>query len=160
MSQKYDVRFINPFLSAVIDVLGTMAMVEATPGMPYLNTKRTAVGDVTGLIGVTGYAEGVVSLTLDESCILAIVTNMLGEEFRKINDEIVDAVGELTNMIAGQARAHLANDGLKFQASTPTVITGKNHQLNHIGKQPILAIPFSTSEGNLVVEISIASVEE
>ena len=160
MNQKYDVRFINPFLSAVIDVLGTMAMVDAKPTTPYLNTSRTATGDVTGLIGITGYAEGVISLTLEEKCILNIVSNMLGETFSRINDEIADAVGELTNMIAGQARAHLANEGMKFQASTPSVIIGKNHTLTHISRAPILAIPFETSAGNLIVEISIAKIED
>lgn len=160
MSSKYDVRFINPFLNAVIDVLGTMAMVQATPGKPYINTKRVAVGDVTGLIGINGQATGVISLTLEEKCILHIVSNMLGEEYSRINDDIADAVGELTNMIAGQARAHLANEGLKFQASTPTVIIGKNHTLSHVNKEPILAIPFTTPQGQLVVEISIGAIEE
>lgn len=160
MHPNYNVTFINPFLSAVMDVLGTMAMVQATPGKPYINTKRTAVGDVTGLIGVSGYAEGVISLTLDEKCILTIVSNMLGEEFRKINEEIADAVGELTNMISGQARSHLANEGMKFEASTPTVIIGKNHTLDHISKAPILAIPFSTPDGDLVVEVSLSARTE
>ncbi len=158
MTPQYSVSFINPFLSAVVDVLGTMAMVEVSPGKPYINTRRTAAGDVTGIIGVSGHAEGVISLTLDEKCILRIVSNMLGEEFSKITDDIADAVGELTNMIAGQARAHLANEGMKFQASTPSVIVGKNHTLAHINKQPILAIPFTTADGNLVVEVSLNKV--
>ena len=156
MNPKYNVRYINPLLNAVIDVLGTMAMVQPEPGKPYLNTQRTARGDVTGLIGVTGYSEGVISLTLDESCILKIVSNMLGEEFNSIDDEIADAVGELTNMIAGQARKHLDNMGMSFQAATPSVIVGKNHELRHISNSPILSIPFTTPDGNLVVEISIA----
>jgi chemotaxis protein CheX len=63
-------------------------------------------------------------------------------------------------MIAGQARAHLANEGMKFQASTPSVIIGKNHTLGHINKQPILSIPFTTPDGNLVVEISLNKAEE
>ncbi len=160
MNNKYNVRFINPFLNAVIDVLGTMAMVQATPEKPYINTKRVSVGDVTGLIGINGHADGVISLSLDEKCILHIVSNMLGEEYSRINEEIIDAVGELTNMIAGQARAHLANEGLKFQASTPTVIVGKNHMLSHVNKEPILAIPFATPHGKLVVEISINYIEQ
>ncbi len=155
MNLKYDVRFINPLLNAVIEVLATMAMVNAEPGKPYLNTDRKAVGDVTGLIGVTGYAQGVISLTLDQGCILKIVSNMLGEEFKSINDEIADAVGELTNMIAGQARTYLSEEGMRFQAATPSVVIGKNHTLTHIGNAPILAIPFTTPHGNLVVEVSI-----
>ena len=156
MNPKYNVRFINPLLNAVVDVLATMAMIEPKPGKPYLNEKRTARGDVTGLIGVTGFSEGVISLTLDESCILKIVSNMLGEKFDSIDEEIADAVGELTNMIAGQARTHLSDAGMSFQASTPSVVVGKNHELKHISNAPILSIPFTTPDGKLVVEISIA----
>ena len=157
MSKKYDVRFLNPLLNAVVDVLDTMAMVKADPGKPFVNATRTAVGDVTGVIGVTGYSEGVISLTLEEDCILKIVSNMLGEEFSSIDEEIADAVGELTNMIAGQARSHLAEAGMSFQAGTPSVIIGKNHSLKHISTAPILSIPFTTKNGKLVVEISIAA---
>lgn len=156
MSAKFDVRFINPMLTAVIHVLDTMASVKAEPGKPFVNTDGTAVGDVTGLIGVTGYSEGVISLTLEEPCVLKIVSNMLGEEFERIDEEIADAVGELTNMIAGQARKHLSESGMTFQAGTPSVITGKNHKLKHISDSPILSIPFTTKDGNLVVEISIS----
>lgn len=151
---KYNVEFINPFLNSVINVLSTMAFVEAKPGTPYVNKDRKAVGDVTGLIGITGFAEGTISLTLEENAILKIVNNMLYEDFKELNDDISDAVGELTNMIAGQARAELAEQGKKFEASTPSVVTGKGHKINHIGSAPILSIPFSIDEGTFVVEVA------
>ncbi|TVR01676.1 MAG: chemotaxis protein CheX [Desulfovibrionales bacterium] len=159
MALRYDVTFINPFLDAVVGVLGMMAAVEVTPGKPYINRKRSAVGDVTGTIGISGTAEGVMSLTLDEAVILRIVNNMLAESYTEINDEIADAVGELTNMIAGQARQDLAKQGMPLTSSTPTVIIGKGHQISHITTSPILAIPFTTNEGALVVEVSFDSSE-
>ncbi len=154
MSLRYDVSFINPFLDAVNGVLGMMASVQVTPGKPYINLKRSAVGDVTGTIGFSGSADGVMSLTLEEPVILKIVNNMLAENYTTINDEIADAVGELTNMIAGQARQDLVTQGMTLKASTPSVITGKGHKISHITSSPILAIPFTTEEGSLVVEIS------
>lgn len=153
MSIKYDVNFINPFLEAVMNVLTTMAMVSATPGKPYINTARTAECDVTGLIGISGHAEGTMALSLSKGAILNIVTNMIGEEFKELNDDIADAVGELTNMIAGQARQNLSTQGLNFKASTPSVVIGKGIRVAHPASGPILAIPFSTPDGDLVVEI-------
>ncbi len=159
MAPRYDVGIINPFLDAVVGVLGMMASVEVTPGKPYINRKRSAVGDVTGTIGISGTAEGVMSLTLDEAVILKVVNNMLAETYTEINDEIADAVGELTNMIAGQARQDLVKQGMTLKASTPTVIIGKGHNISHITSSPILSIPFTTSEGSLVVEVSFDSTE-
>ena len=67
---------------------------------------------------------------------------MLFENYTEINDDIVDAVGELTNMIAGQARAQLSQQGMSFDASTPAVVKGKGHTIDHITSAPILSIPF------------------
>jgi chemotaxis protein CheX len=160
MSQHYDVAFINPFLDAVVGVLGMMASVEASPGKPFINRKRTTVGDITGSIGITGSFSGVMSLTLDEPVILKIVNNMLSENYTELNSDIADAVGELTNMIAGQARQDLANLGMIFKASTPTVFIGKAHHIQHITSSPILAIPFTTPEGAIVVEVSFEAMVE
>ncbi|SDB56687.1 chemotaxis protein CheX [Desulfonatronum thiosulfatophilum] len=154
MVLRYDVSFINPFLDAVVGVLGMMASVKVNPGKPYINRSRSAIGDVTGSLGFSGSADGVMSLTLDEPVILKIVNNMLAESYSTINDDIADAVGELTNMIAGQARQDLVKQGMKLKASTPTVIIGKGHKISHITSSPILAIPFTTDEGSLVVEVS------
>ena len=157
MTLRYDVGIINPFLDAVVGVLGMMASMEVTLGKPYINSKRSAAGDVTGTIGISGTVDGIMSLTLDEPVILRIVNNMLAENYTEINDEIADAVGELTNMIAGQARQDLTKQGMTLKSSTPTVIIGKGHRISHITSAPILAIPFSTPEGSLVVEVSFES---
>ena len=156
MKFNYNVEFINPFLSAVVNVLSTMAQIEPRPGKPYINVKGVAVGDVTGIIGITGYSRGTISLTLSKSAILAIVNNMLAETYTEINEDIADGVGELTNMISGQARAKLSEQGMSFQASTPSVVVGAGHKVTHLTGSPILAIPFETDHGPFVVEVCLA----
>jgi len=154
-SSLYNVNFINPLLDAVVNVLSTMASFDVKPGKPYQNKNRTALEDVTGIIKVDGYANGVIDLSLSKGAILKIVNNMLFESYTEINEEIKDAVGELTNMITGQARSSLSEQGFSFQASTPIVITGKDSELDHIPSAPILGIPFESEEGSLAVEFSL-----
>lgn len=156
MSEQYTVQFINPILSGVQSVLSTMANIEVKPGKPYLNMEGTAKGDITGSLEIQGYASGVISVSLSESIALSIVNKMLYEDYTEINEEIADAVGELTNMISGQARRVLSESGMSFQAGTPRIITGKGQKLDHIPDAPILAVPFSCADGDLVVEISLA----
>lgn len=151
----YDADFINSFLDSVIYVLQTMAQIKAIPSKPYINKERVTVGDVTGILKVSGYTNGVISLSLTKEAILKIANNMLFENFNEINDEITDAVGELTNVIAGRARAKLSKLGIKFQSNTPKVVIGKGKKLDHIPSSPILSIPFSLEKGGkLVVEVS------
>jgi chemotaxis protein CheX len=83
---------------------------------------------------------------------VAIVKNMLGDEIDDIMQDVKDAVGELTNMISGQARAGLAEKGLVFQGSTPTVVMGDGHTVSHMAKAPIMAIPFRTKDGDFTIE--------
>ncbi|BDQ32633.1 chemotaxis protein CheX [Pseudodesulfovibrio portus] len=154
---NYNVNFINPFLQAVIHVLQTMAHVQANPEQPYLNEERKAIGDVTGIIGITGYSKGTMSITLEKDVILKIVNNMLFEEYSEINEEICDAVGELTNMISGQARAKLSQQGQSFDASTPTIFSGRGIEIKHVASAPVLSIPFTTDEGRFVVEVAFES---
>ena len=148
-----DVKLINPFINATINVLETMAFINVNAGTPYLKKENVAVGDVTGVLGLTGVANGTISVTFEEKCILTIVSNMLGETVKEINYEIADAVGELTNMISGQARRELGEMGKVFKAAIPSVIAGKNHSIIHYTTGPKIAIPFGTENGNFTIEV-------
>ncbi len=149
-----DVKIINPFLAATSNVLKTMAMIDPVPGKPFLKKDETAHGDVSAIIGITGAAQGSMSLSFTEPCIRAIVANLLGIEVKELNEEVKDAVGELTNMICGDARRRLAEDGFALQAGIPTIVSGKNHSITHIHKGPCLAVPFKTANGSFVVEVA------
>ena len=111
-----DANLVNPFIRATVGVLSTMASAEAKPGKPFLKKDTIARGDVTGIIGITGETNGTISVTFDKESILSIVSNMLLEKIEEMNAEVADAVGELTNMISGQARRKLEEMGRKFEA--------------------------------------------
>jgi len=147
VQDKIDVRLIDPFINATLNVLKTMAFTDASASGPYLKNKETANGDVSGVIGMTGDHNGSLSVSFPEEMILGIVSNMFGEEMTKVNDEIRDAVGEITNMISGQARQELEQIGVSLDAAIPTVISGKNHTIKHISSYPIVAVDFAIEKG-------------
>ncbi|MBN2232190.1 MAG: chemotaxis protein CheX [Deltaproteobacteria bacterium] len=149
-----DVRYINPFLEATISVLKTMAFVPSKPNKPYIKKDATAKGDITGVIGLSGDHEGSLSISFSFPCIKGIIENMLGEVHDELNSEVNDAVGELTNMICGDARKRLEKDSITLKAGIPTIIAGKNHTVQHITTSPVIVLPFSTDYGNFFVEFS------
>ena len=148
-----DVKIVNPFINATVKVLETMAHAEVKPGKPYVKKDNIAKGDVTGIIGFTGESNGTISVTFDAGSILKIVSSMFGEEVTALDAEVSDAVGELTNMISGQARRKLEETGKIFEAAIPSVVSGKNHRITHITSGPIIAIPFTTEGGSFTIEI-------
>jgi len=154
-----DVKFINPFLNGTQEVLKKMAFMDAVPGKPYLKKEETASGDVSGIIGITGDATGSLALSFSEKCICKIVSNMLGEEHPEVTKEILDAVGELTNMVSGASRTQLEKMGMAVYAAIPTVVHGQGHTITHILKSPSLVIPFSTAAGPFFIDVCIKTTE-
>jgi chemotaxis protein CheX len=150
-----NVVFVNAFSQAMNNVLKTMAFIEPKVGKPYLKKDNKAVGDVSGIIGMTGSMRGSLALSFSEKSILKIVSNMLGEDIGTINGDIKDAVGEITNMVSGAARQHLEKEGFVITAAIPTIVSGKNHQVAHVLGGPSIIIPFEIDEGTFVIDVCL-----
>lgn len=147
-------EFINPFLNAILDVLSTMARITAIPGKPSLKKERTSMGDVSGLIGLTGeQMKGSLAISFTEPVILRIARNMLGEEVETIDDTITDLVGEITNMVTGGAKRTLSEMGYDFDLAIPGVVAGRQHSITHKTSGQTIILPFKTDNGEFFVEI-------
>jgi chemotaxis protein CheX len=106
-------------------VLSTIASVQATPRKPFVKDSNTskAYGDVSGIIGFTSdKAKGSMVITFSESAILDIANKMLGQKKEKLNNEIADLVGEITNMVTGGGKKKLSEQGYKFELAIPSTV--------------------------------------
>ncbi len=150
-------EYLNPFIHATKNVLETMAQTPVNAQKPALKDGVTTFGDVTGIIGMASdNVEGSMMISFNEQCILRIVAKMLMEDPKaKIDEEIVDAVGELTNMICGGAKAELGKMGLNFNLATPTMLVGKGVEVHYRSEIPIIVIPFETDCGQFVLEANL-----
>lgn len=150
-------ELINPFIKATINVLGIMGQTVAEPGKPTVKNDCLSWGTVTGIIGMAGDdVTGNMMISFDEPSILSIVSLMLMEEFKEINKDVVDAVGEITNMICGGTKSILSEQGMVINMASPLVVVGKNVELTQLTKTPVVLIPFTTPAGQFVVEAHLA----
>jgi chemotaxis protein CheX len=149
-----DVALINPFLSAAMSLFDQMFDLSATPGAPFiLDPKSAHRWEITGLLGVTGDYQGIICFRLHR--ILAdkmlaksgVETN--GEEERL--DMANEMVGELTNIISGNAAGNLPDCAI--EVSPPAVIIGENHMISWPRSIPIIGIPFTTQSGPFEVDV-------
>ena len=152
-----DIKLIIPFINAALKVLVTMANVKPRPGKPYASKGGSGEGDVSGVLGLTGNGskmKGSLTISFTEEAILYIASNMLGEKRTIIDDAVCDAVGEIANVISGQARRELSEKGLDIKASIPTVIAVKGHTIRH-AKTPSIIIPFDLDKGKFILDVCI-----
>lgn len=148
-----DANLVNPFIEATLSVLETTASTKVKAGRPYLKRETTALGDITGLIRLSGEYNATVALSFTKSSILEIVSKMFGEEISELNDDIKDAVGEISNMVSGQVTNTIASLGESLKAVPSEVILDENHSVPHIGVYPTVAFPFDTGAGEFTIEV-------
>lgn len=148
-------NLIPPFIEATLSVLNTMGQIECYPGKVVEKVGTKTYGCLTGAISMTDpQVTGTLTVSFDEPTILQTVSNMFMEEFKEISPEIVDAVGEITNMICGAAKTTLSTMGYNFDMTTPFVITGQNIEMKQLSKSKTYSIPFSSVAGCFVIELS------
>lgn len=156
-----DVGFINPFLQAVVRVLDIQAQFKATPGSIFIKKDTTELsGDISGVIGlVSDSFNGNVIITFPEQTYLSIMSKMHRETYTVIDKENSDGAGELTNMIFGQAKITLNEQGYGIKTALPSVTVGKSHHFS-AGKQgPVIIVPFKSDMGDFYVEICLSDID-
>ena len=87
---------------------------------------------VTGLIGLSGKCTGFVSVTMPERVATLAVSGLLMEEHKTIDVQVVDGVGEITNVIAGGLKSRLFNTAwMVSNITVPSVILGNHYNISY-----------------------------
>ncbi|HOG63821.1 MAG TPA: chemotaxis protein CheX [Spirochaetota bacterium] len=149
------VEYINPFVVATQSVFRAMMNVEAVAGKPFLFDPVTGshAYDISGIIGLSGETTGAVVLSFTKLCALKSVSAFSGMEIKIFDQTVVDAIGELINIIAGNAKKDLTD--FKLNISLPSVVTGHSHRLNWPTGVPVIMIPFTSELGEFSISVSL-----
>jgi chemotaxis protein CheX len=136
-----DVQYINPFVLAVKTVFKTMLSVDIALGKPAVRADYLTSADVTGLLLVSGGRKGFVRLCLTKKVALFVYRTLLFEEGTEINGDVIDAVGEVMNIVAGQARKEIEGASLDVKVEAPQVYMGQGMEHYPQEKLPVLCLP-------------------
>jgi len=147
-----DARYINPFLKAVKNVFDTMINVPFTLGKPSLKRDKVPSYEISGIIGITGEVSGCVVVSLSKGIALQLASALLDEQIKDVNDDCTDAIGEIANMVAGDAKKDFPKGNTSI--SVPTVVIG-THQVAYPTSIPIISIPCVTSGGELTIDVAL-----
>lgn len=148
-------KYVNPFIIGAKHVFKTMLDIDLLHSDPFQKTSRRSTADVTGVMGFTGDRRGTMCVSMSSSSALTIYAKLLNERMSEVTPEIIDAVGELTNIISGQARKELERVNLNLVAHVPMVFVGKNIEISFISRGTLTSIPFTFALNGKTEEMSV-----
>jgi chemotaxis protein CheX len=150
-------ELVNAIRGATEEVFTTMLNIEIEAGEVF-EEKEEAVpsSGVVSLIGLAGSWVGSGSLACSSGCAAKIATALLMAPYSSIDEDVLDAVAEVTNMIIGNVKTMLETRLGSMGLSTPTVIYGRNFQTRSSGNQKWTVVPFTLGEERMCVQVCIA----
>lgn len=148
-----DALYVKAFVQAVEKVFATMLQTDVTVREPRLRSAEVLPFDVSAIIHMSGDIVGVIVLSFPREVAERVTSLFCGAEMNLEADDFSDAVGELANMISGNAKA--AFQSRKASISCPTVVIGPNHTVTRSRDIPGIELPCDTMCGNFILEVAL-----
>lgn len=142
---------------ATREVFSTMLNLAVEGGAVFVEKEEaTPTSGVVSLIGLAGSWVGSGSLACSAGCAAKIASALLMAPYSGVDEDVLDAVAEVTNMIIGNVKTALETRLGAMGLSTPTVIYGRNFQTRSSGNQEWTVVPFTLGEERMCVQVCIA----
>ena len=155
--QDIDISLVNPFLGAAFDVFKQIFGCELKKGQISVKKNPSASFEVAIIIGISGnYHTGVVVYSIKEYSANKMIQSMDPDIDIKENKEaFFDAIGELANIISGNAMANFSKQGVDLNITTPSVISGDAFNINLLDQTTLsttMTSPFGEMEINVAIK--------
>jgi chemotaxis protein CheX len=145
-----DPVLLKAIIDGVTDCLTSCGTKARCVGVSAIPTHEP--GSVTGLIGVHGDVSGFVTVNMAERVARAAVGGLLQEQFDTLTPQIIDGVGEMTNIIAGGIKKGLSGSPWGFSHVTvPSVIIGRNYQIAYCRNLIFLSVTFEHQDPEVLM---------
>ena len=117
----------------------TMIMLDLKYDNAFFEDDTQIKTDVIGMVSFTGKYHGVIALFCSKRFALKVASAMLMTEMTDFTHEVKDAVGEVSNMIAGNVKTKLASQYGDMHLSIPIVIAGEGLSITAVNNNPVVA---------------------
>lgn len=159
---NYFLKFSKPFIDALKETFSLMIQTEIKAHSPKLKTDSLAYGDITAMIGMSGTVvkdskespfNGLLVLSWPENIYVKMASRMLMEEYQEFCDDIYDTGAEISNIVMGNAKKVLKEQGFNIGLATPTTVRGKGHMVKYPTNSTIIAVTISCDLGDFTMEL-------
>jgi chemotaxis protein CheX len=149
-----NVKFMNPFVDAAIEILEVECGIKIGRGNLTLQKTALTTEDVTVLLSLIGQVQGVVLYSLSTNTGLGLVSRVMGQEFTEFDSLAQSGVAELGNVITGRATVKLSQAGFTVDISPPTLIQGKGVTISTLDFARVI-VPLRSEAGEIIVHLAV-----
>jgi chemotaxis protein CheX len=148
--------YVKPFVNATLNTFKTFVGFDLVAGNPYFSGRTQEIDqDISAVIGLSGDIRGAVVVAMKKKFAIKLADTLVGTAHTDMDDDIVDAIGEIVNIIAGNVKNDVPG-GEKIVISLPTVVKGKDHSFAWPGKvSRILCISFRFEEDSFYLLVDM-----
>ena len=152
---------VESLIRSAGDVFSTMLGSELSGGEATIDASGDEPNDgVVSFIGIAGSWAGTGSLTCSPAMACRICAAMLMTEATAVNEDVLDAVAEITNMIIGSVKTDLEHELGPLGLSIPTVVFGRNFKTRSAGTNEWIHVNFLWGEDPLLIKMCLAPSEK
>ncbi|MGO1468894.1 MAG: chemotaxis protein CheX [Tissierella sp.] len=145
-------EYINSFYGATEEVFKLMLNLEVKRGDLEIIEGFSKSKDANVTLGVTGELKGNVQFSFSKDMTLEMVKIMAGMEMEEIDVFVSSALGEVANIISGNAVTRLASHDYKCDITPPQITVGE-HQSISMANKKALHIPVLTDIGEFGIDV-------
>ena len=143
------------------NVFSTMLGSDLASGEVTIETTAAEPNDgVVSFIGIAGTWAGTGSISCSPALACRVCSAMLMTEASAVNEEVLDAVAELTNMIIGSVKTDLEHHLGPLGLSIPTVVFGRNFKTRSAGSTEWINVRFDWDGDPLLIKMCLAPNEK
>jgi chemotaxis protein CheX len=154
-------QILDSIRRSAINVFATMLGVELGSGEASIERSTFEANDgVVSFVGVAGAWAGTGAVVCSSDLACRVCNQMLTTDNRVINDEVLDAFAELTNMIIGCVKTDLEGQVGPLGLGIPTVAFGTNFWTKSVGTTDWVVVRFPWEGEILSVKMSLAPVKK
>lgn len=151
---------VSCITNACVNVFTTMLGAEVRQGEVTVERGAPDANDgVVSLIGLAGTWTGAGSVSCSPALACRVCSTMLMTESASVNEDVLDAVAELTNMIIGSVKTDLEQHLGPLGLSIPTVVFGRNFRTRSAANSDWIVVRFYWDEECLQVRLCLTRTE-
>jgi chemotaxis protein CheX len=145
-------ELVEPFIAATRATLGEMAEIEVVVRAVSQRALDHTLGDISAIVRLTSAIKGLLVLGFPKPTARALAERVVGVGDEIDDGLIQDCMGEIANVIAGQAKALLASTRYHFAMSIPEVVAGGS-PLAANGSSGCVIVFFGSELGDFALQL-------